>query len=114
MRNATGNFAEHGFIEKIVFRTAEGHSCNAGVDVELHMLKFFGPAPIRLQREILGVDRLNHFPCSWSSIAQMPFVSPWKKPNLMLARRFVVSTKSEARGAQIVRRPLGQGLRGKC
>src|SRR5436853_410998 len=67
--DSPGDFAEHGFIEKIMFRTAEGHSRDAGFDAELHMLKFFRFAPFRLRGEILGVDRLNHFPRSWASIA---------------------------------------------
>jgi hypothetical protein len=67
--DSPGDFAEHGFIEKIMFRTVEGHPRNAGFDAELHMLKLFRFAPFRLRCEVLGVERLNHFPCSWASIA---------------------------------------------
>jgi len=51
MNDSTGDFAEHGFIEKIMFRTVEGHPRDAGVDAELHMLKLFG-LRVRLRCEI--------------------------------------------------------------
>src|SRR5437762_2272937 len=69
MSDSPGDFAEHGFIEKIMFRTAEGHSRDAGFDAELHILKFFRFVPFRLRGETLGADMLNHFPRSWASIA---------------------------------------------
>ncbi len=42
MRDATGDFSQHGFIEEIVFRTVESHSRDAVFDAEFYALKFFG------------------------------------------------------------------------
>jgi hypothetical protein len=74
------------------------------------MLKLFRFAPFRLRCEILGVDRLNHFPLSWAFIALLTCENRRKQPNLMLARRSVLSTMSGMHGAQKVCRPEGQGL----
>src|SRR6267143_1855910 len=69
LSDSAGDFAEHGFIEKIMFRTIESYPRDAGVDAELDVLKLFRFAPFRLRCEILGVDRLNHFPRSWAFTA---------------------------------------------
>src|SRR6202007_1045116 len=85
---SSGNFAEHGLVEKIVFRTIQGHFCDARIDAEIHMLKLAGLAPS------FGVDRLNHLRCS---SVRMPFLTredDSKKPKPMLARRSVVATPS--------------------
>src|SRR6266436_2704029 len=79
---------------------------DAGVDAELHVLKFFRFPLFRLRCEILGVDRLNHFPRSCAFTA---LLNRGKQPNLMLARRSVLSMMSGMYGAQIVRGPRGQG-----
>src|SRR5467141_2466604 len=71
MSDSPGDFAEHRFIEKIMYRTVEGDPRDACVDAELHMLKLFRVAPFRLRREFLGVDRLIHFPRSWAFVALM-------------------------------------------
>jgi hypothetical protein len=70
MSDSAGDFAEHGFIEKIMFRTIESYPRDAGVDAELHVLKFFRFPLFRLRCEILGVDRLNHFPrsCAFTAL----------------------------------------------
>src|ERR1700730_16768942 len=54
--DAAGDFAKHRFVEKIVFRTAEGHPCDAAVDAELHVLKFLRLPPFRLRDKFFGVD----------------------------------------------------------
>ncbi len=60
MRDSVGQLAQHGFIEKIVFRPAEGHPRDSTVDAQLHVLKLLWLAPFRLAYEFFGVDRLNH------------------------------------------------------
>jgi hypothetical protein len=61
MGDSSGDFAKHSFIEKIVFRTVEGHPRDAGVNAEFHMLELFRFAALRLGSEVLCIDRLNHF-----------------------------------------------------
>ncbi len=69
MKDSPGDFAEHGFIEKVMFRTVQGHPGDAAVDAEFYVLELVRCAPLRLRGEILRADRLNHFARSCASIA---------------------------------------------
>src|SRR6266481_2080019 len=113
MRDPPGDLAEHGFIEKVVIRTVERHSCDAVCDAELYMLELFRLAAFRLRCEILGVDRLNHFPRSWASVALMTSENPLVRLDSMLARLRWLAGKGENDGAQKVCWIMGKHPRGK-
>src|SRR3984893_9010892 len=58
--DSVGDFAEHRFVEEIVFRAVEGHPRDAVFNAVLHELKLFRFAPLGPGYQLFGVNGLDH------------------------------------------------------
>jgi hypothetical protein len=60
MLDAFGQLAQHGLVEKIVFRAAQGHASDAAVQTDFYEFVVFDLFLLRQNYEFFGTDRFDH------------------------------------------------------